>query len=1280
MIHRVLTLFALFVLLWVGVQAEVPHQKGYCAIRGQCGKKSVFGSELPCPDPSPASAPSTDLRASLVRICGDEWAEGNVCCDADQLEALEGNLKRVKPILSSCPACLKNFEEFFCQLTCSGDQSAFLNVTGTQAAVTTGKDIVTQMSYYVTDAHANAFFDSCKSVKFSATNGYVMDFIGGGAKTARAFLAFLGEEKPLLGSPIQIDFPTDEESVGSGMTPVEGGMRSCGDEDVRYRCACVDCPTACPTLEDVPRPGSGCHVGVLPCFSLAMILLYALGLLGFLSGWGVVAHKKRKGRPTRRARMLTDDAASVTSTRSGEDGDEDGLLVEEEVMRRYPLQDKLYALFYDLGLHCATYPATTIGAALLVLGVMCLGWLRFGVETDPVRLWVSPSSPAAREKTFFDESFGPFFRAEQVFLSNVSGEGSPVLSYETLEWWFGVEERVRDVVVEIDIDGDSVQVGWGDVCYNPTGTGCVVQSLTGYFQDDIEMVDPDYWLDDLEACASQPVSCLPPYGQPLKPEVLLGRIPENEGGEVDTSRIGEAEAVIVTWVVRNSLDAEKIRKAEAWEAGLQRVLRQVEGEAEERGLRISWNTEISLGQELNKSTNTDAGIVVVSYVIMFFYVSLALGGSWRFSRRIVVESKFGLGIVGIMIVLLSVAASIGLFSAMGVKVTLIIAEVIPFLVLAIGVDNIFLLVHEFERINASLSSLSVEERAARTLGRVGPSILLSATAEVVAFGLGGLVGMPAVRNFAIYAAGAVVIDAVLQCTAFVSALVLDQRRVDAGRVDCFPILRVGGRSGKRREGMLDRAIRKWYAPNLLRKPVKVVVVAVFVGLFFAALGLFPKLELGLDQRIALPRDSYMVDYFNDMYAYMQQGPPVYFVTKDLNATTLEGQRALCGRFSTCDEFSLANVLEQERKREEVSFVAEPAASWVDDFLHWLNPSNDMCCRVQSSGKQCGPDDSEDECKVCFADREPSWNITMTGFPEGQEFLEYLGRWIESPTVESCPLAGQAAYSDALVVDYENVMTPATHFRTSHTPLRSQRDFIDAYAAARRVAKEITDKTGTEVFPYSVFYIYFDQYATIVNLAIKLVGSALIAILAVTSVILGSFPTALVVMCVVGMIVVDVVGVMALWGVSLNAVSLVNLVICVGIGVEFCSHVARGFMVPNQGLGKHLKTGSERNERVWNSLVSVGGSVFSGITLTKFIGVAVLAFTRSKIFEVYYFRMWLALVILAAAHGLIFLPVLLSLFGGKGYALEGEEVVEEAWRNDARHRYNQALLADGDDSD
>ena len=44
------------------------------------------------------------------------------------------------------------------------------------------------------------------------------------------------------------------------------------------------------------------------------------------------------------------------------------------------------------------------------------------------------------------------------------------------------------------------------------------------------------------------------------------------------------------------------------------------------------------------------------------------------------------------------------------------------------------------------------------------------------------------------------------------------------------------------------------------------------------------------------------------------------------------------------------------------------------------------------------------------------------------------------------------------------------------------------------------------------------------------------------------------------------------------------------------------------------------------------------------GVAVLALSRTRIFQIYYFRTYAALVVLGAAHGLIFLPVLLASIG------------------------------------
>jgi Niemann-Pick C1 protein len=226
------------------------------------------------------------------------------------------------------------------------------------------------------------------------------------------------------------------------------------------------------------------------------------------------------------------------------------------------------------------------------------------------------------------------------------------------------------------------------ICFKPVGDDCVVQSVTGYFQGDFANVVPNGWQDDLLQCVDNPSQCLPTFQQPLDPHLLFGGVEES---------VLDAKALVVTWVVKNHpKGTPEEQRAMDFENEMKNYLKFVSDEAIKRGLRLSFNTEVSLEQELNKSTNTDAKIVVVSYIIMFLYASLALGSTTltvqsvlRNPANALVQSKFMLGIVGILIVLMSVSASVGLFSAAGIKVTLIIAEVIPFLVLAVGVTTSF---------------------------------------------------------------------------------------------------------------------------------------------------------------------------------------------------------------------------------------------------------------------------------------------------------------------------------------------------------------------------------------------------------------------------------------------------------------------------------------------------------------------------------------------------------------------------------------------------------------
>lgn len=73
--------------------------------------------------------------------------------------------------------------------------------------------------------------------------------------------------------------------------------------------------------------------------------------------------------------------------------------------------------------------------------------------------------------------------------------------------------------------------------------------------------------------------------------------------------------------------------------------------------------------------------------------------------------------------------------SVGISNVISCSQVIPFLVLAVGVDNIFILVQTHQR-TPRLEGESYEEHIARVLSKAGPSILLTSLSESTCFLLG----------------------------------------------------------------------------------------------------------------------------------------------------------------------------------------------------------------------------------------------------------------------------------------------------------------------------------------------------------------------------------------------------------------------------------------------------------------------------------------------------------------------------------------------------------------
>ncbi|XP_012870343.1 PREDICTED: Niemann-Pick C1 protein [Dipodomys ordii] len=1245
---------ALGLLLLLLCPAQVFSQS--CVWYGECG--IVSGDKrYNCKYSGPPKPLPKDGYDLIQELCpGFFYDNVSVCCDVQQLQTLKSNLQLPLQFLSRCPSCFYNLMSLFCELTCSPQQSQFLNVTETEDIVdpvtNQTKTNVKALEYYIGQSFANAMYNACRDVEAPSSNDKALGLLCGkdaSACNATNWIEYMfskdNGQTPFTITPIFSDLPIH------GMEPMRNATKGCNEsvDEITGPCSCQDCSIVCGPKPQPPPPPVPWRIFGLDAMYVIMWITYMAFLFVFFGAFFAVWCYRKRYFVFEYTPIDSNIAFSVNSSDKGDTSCCDPLgAAFEGCLKR---------LFTQWGAFCVRNPGCIIFFSLVFIAACSSGLVFVQVTTNPVELWSSPNSQARLEKEYFDTHFGPFFRTEQLIIqaphtsvhiyepypSGANVPFGPPLDLEILHQVLDLQTDIENIVAFYNNETVTLQ----DICVaplSPYNKNCTIMSVLNYFQNshlmlDHKIQDDFYIYADFHThflyCVRAPASlndtsmlhdpCLGTFGGPVFPWLVLGGY--------DDQNYNNATALVITFPVNNYYnDTEKLQKAQAWEKELINFVKNYSNP----NLTISFTTERSIEDELNRESNSDVFTIAISYAIMFLYISLALGHI-KSCSRLLVDSKISLGIAGILIVLSSVACSLGIFSYIGTPLTLIVIEVIPFLVLAVGVDNIFILVQTYQR-DERLQGETLDQQLGRVLGEVAPTMFLSSFCETSAFFLGALSTMPAVHTFSLFAGMAILIDFLLQITCFVSLLGLDIKRQEKNQLDILCCVRgaADGRSVQASDSFLFRFFKNSYSPFLLKDWMRPIVIAVFVGILSFSIAVLNKVEIGLDQSLSMPNDSYVTDYFRSLKQYLHSGPPVYFVLEEgHDYTSQEGQNMVCGGMG-CDNDSLVQQIFNAAQLDNYTRIGFAPSSWIDDYFDWVKPQS-SCCRVYNSTDQfCNASVVNPECIRCRP-------LTPEGKqrPQGGDFMKFLPMFLSDNPNPKCGKGGHAAYSSAVNILGNDTGVGATYFMTYHTVLQTSADFIDAMKKAQLVASNITKTMGMKgsnyrVFPYSVFYVFYEQYLTIIDDAIFNLSMSLGSIFLVTMVVLGCDLWSAVIMCVtIAMILVNMFGVMWLWGISLNAVSLVNLVMSCGISVEFCSHITRAFTVSKKG---------SRVDRAEEALAHMGSSVFSGITLTKFGGIVVLAFAKSQIFQIFYFRMYLAMVLLGAAHGLIFLPVLLSYIG------------------------------------
>ena len=161
--------------------------------------------------------PSLLYASQAGRFCSeiltDPWSS-EVCCDENQTDKLTQLLYMPESLLGKCPSCFNNLVRALCLISCSANQSQWMQVRTTSGSAVKG------VAVYISPEYANEVYDSCKDVNLVVTGKPMTDHLCGrneNSSTCNAEKWFTWIGNPANGlTHFQIDF--EFGTVPGGMT------------------------------------------------------------------------------------------------------------------------------------------------------------------------------------------------------------------------------------------------------------------------------------------------------------------------------------------------------------------------------------------------------------------------------------------------------------------------------------------------------------------------------------------------------------------------------------------------------------------------------------------------------------------------------------------------------------------------------------------------------------------------------------------------------------------------------------------------------------------------------------------------------------------------------------------------------------------------------------------------------------------------------------------------------------------------------------------------------
>ncbi|ELT93330.1 hypothetical protein CAPTEDRAFT_224358 [Capitella teleta] len=675
----------------------------------------------------------------------------------------------------------------------------------------------------------------------------------------------------------------------------------------------------------------------------------------------------------------------------------------------------------------------------------------------------------------------------------------------------------------------------------------------------------------------------PIYDREFKVEAYLGQIQKNDSGYImGASGAKQVYSVTEAEGLSQSDFVDVISTAKDTYSSLDDVL---------------YFTRDSFAED-SQIVIDDLFLLAVGYVLIAIFACLYVG------RIHWVHNRIWVGFSGFIALGFSLIVSIGLSSYSG-YVSSPIEATLPYLLIGIMVDNMFVLVGSLASACRHGHGRNIEEQIGHALEHGGLSILVTSFTDIIALGIGALTTLPLVATFCVQITIGIFGNLVFVFTFFTACLAIDQRRVNQSRngILCCIVHDTPDKTKARlwqSNNLTKDFIDKYYAPFLNLKPVKVIVILITLGMFGAMTYGWTKLEYYTE-------DEWWVDEDSDSYKYLTTQKE-YFPDVGVNVAVYLGHNV--------------NYYNDWHDISELCHEIEHDKYTMEGYLH------------------------------CWPELFRAWLIQTEVYNNYSSKLDPQSRFPTSEDNYNDLLSIYLNHSDGKANQDFITFDAGRHIVASKIPLRTiaMHNSIEKIESMESLLR-ITHETGYsphDCFPFALEY--FD-YELNEHLAYELEFTMAVAagcVIAMTFLVLASPIMAVYMSVCISIVLVDVMGAMYYWEMTIDAASSVVMIQAIGFAVDYCIHISESF----------LSHGGSRENRMKASL----GKMDPACGLTSFAVLLPVFAAKSYIYTTFY-KVFLLVWIFGLFHGLVFLPVLLSLIGPRAYlTIENECKEKESKEN------------------